>query len=140
MQLAPSIEWKDKSQTLAEWSKTLGVKNFQLTETDEAWLLLRGVPLRPGADRISIDRIERSGNRITVSGSTATLASPYKKAAYFVPHLGINLGKLPAGKYEATWRNTAMQYKRGEKPVESVSSKQPPAEGTKINFTITPAR
>ena len=79
--------------------------------TDDQWLLFRTRQMDDN-DRLWIERIERRGNRFTIVLNEAIWQGKYFKTFTYYQVYGVNLGKLPPGKYEATWIVKPLKFKQ----------------------------
>ena len=102
LQHAPPIGQKPPKATLEDWSDQLLKKKVELTEKDDNWLILRTEQLDDN-DRIWVERIERRGQKITVVANLAKWQGKYFRNFTHYQVIGVNLGKLEAGKYETRW-------------------------------------
>ena len=98
---APAPDTKAPRFSLDDWLATWSEKKFEATAGDENWLLFSTRQLNDH-DRVWIERIERRGNRITVVVNQATWRGKYFKNFTYYQVLGVNLGRLEPGTYEAT--------------------------------------
>jgi len=78
---------------------------------DDQWLLFRTRQLDDN-DRVWIERIERQGNKFTIVLNEAIWQGKYFKTFTYYQVYGVNLGKLPPGKYEATWTVKSLAFKQ----------------------------
>jgi hypothetical protein len=69
---------------------------------DDNWLLFKTRQLDDN-DRAWIDRVERKGNQFTVVLNQAIWQGRYLKTFTYYNVYGVNLGRLPPGRYEAKW-------------------------------------
>lgn len=86
---------------LDDWLDAATVKQFTPTGDDDNWLLFSTRQLNDN-DRVWVERIERQGNRIKVVVSQATWRGKYFKNFTVFHVIGVNLGRLEPGTYEAT--------------------------------------
>ena len=99
---APPIENKPMEMSLDDWADQLREKDFQLTRSDDNWLLFLSKQLDDN-DRLWIERIERRGTRITVVANRAVWQGKYFRNFTYYPVVGVNLGELQPGKYQVKW-------------------------------------
>lgn len=99
---APPIEEKPAKMSLDAWADLLLKKKVQLTDKDNNWLLFRTEQLDDN-DRVWVERIERRGQQITVVANRAKWQGKYFRNFTGYEVIGLNLGKLEPGKYEAKW-------------------------------------
>lgn len=84
-----------------------------LTPEDDNWLLFKTKQLDDN-DRAWIERIDRDGNQFIVVLNQAIWQGHYQKTFTYYGVFGVNLGKLPAGKYEAKWILKPLVFKQFE--------------------------
>lgn len=145
LQHAPPLPAKTAKVLLDEWSDQFPEKKFQLTTNDDNWLLYRTDQLNDN-DRIWVERIERRGNQLTVVASQAVWQGRYQKN--FTQHviLGVNLGQLEPGKYEAKWIIKPLVFSKFDRPGrlgenwpdDQRMSDQKPTE-LPVTFTVAPS-
>ena len=102
LQHAPPIERKPDMLSLDAWSDQLLKTKVELTDKDDNWLILRTEQLDDN-DRVWVERIERRRQQITVVANQAKWQGKYFRNFTYYPVIGLNLGKLEPGKYEAKW-------------------------------------
>lgn len=115
LQHAPPIQQKPERTPLDEWSDQLQQREFQVTGDDDNWLLFRTEQLDDN-DRIWVESIERDGNTFTVVADQAIWQGNYRKNFTWHAQLGVNLGKLEPGNYEARWVLQPLEFNRFEDP------------------------
>ncbi len=93
---------KPKDQTPSQWFGGGLKAGNDPTADQETWLLFRSMQLNDN-DRMWIERVERAGDTFTVTMSRAHWSGAYAKNGTFHEVHGVNLGKLPAGKYTVKW-------------------------------------
>jgi hypothetical protein len=98
---APTPAQTSARLALDDWLEQWSAKKYESTEADGHWLLLRTRQLNDN-DRLWVDRIERTGNRITVYVNQAAWRGKYSKNFTYYQVFGVNVGKLEPGEYEAT--------------------------------------
>lgn len=100
---APPIGNRPPKTPLDDWFDQLLEKpSHQTTSGDESWLLLRTRQMDDN-DRLWLESIERKGNQFTIVLNEAIWQGKYFKTFTYYQVLGVNLGKLEPGKYEAKW-------------------------------------
>lgn len=102
LQHAPPIEQKPAKMSLDAWADLLKKRKVQVTDQDDNWLIFRTEQLDDN-DRIWVERIERRGRQITVVAHLAKWQGKYFRNFTAYEVIGVNIGKLPAGDYEAKW-------------------------------------
>lgn len=102
LQHAPPIGLKPDKLPLDEWADQLLKKPLPVTSGQENWLLFRTRQLDDN-DRLWVERIERRGNQFTVFANQARWTGKYRRNFTYHAVLGVNLGKLEPGKYQARW-------------------------------------
>jgi hypothetical protein len=115
LQLAPPLERKPPKTPLDEWLDQLAEQDVQLAAGDDAWLLFRTRQL-DDHDRVWVSRIERRGARFTITAQQAVWQGRYQKNFTYHQVLGVNLGKLTPGEYEAVWILEPWEFSRFEPP------------------------
>jgi hypothetical protein len=93
---------KPKERTPSQWFNSGLKADNDLAADQEAWLLFRSKQLSD-FDRMWVERVERADDTFTVTMSRAIWLGPYAANATFHEVHGVNLGKLPAGKYTVKW-------------------------------------
>lgn len=137
---------KPEKLSLDDWAEQVLEKKFQLTAGDVNWLLFRTRQL-DDYDRLWVERIERDGNRFTVTVSEAIWQGKYRKNFTYYSVVGVKLGKLEPGKYEARWIVKPLEFKtfngdgrpRGNWPQDEQPAKKKPVE-LSIKFTVAAAQ
>lgn len=86
-------------------------KSVEAVNGDDQWLLFRTRQLDDN-DRVWIERIERQGDKFTIVLNEAIWQGKYFKTFTYYRVYGVNLGKLPPGKYEATWIVKPLTFKQ----------------------------
>ena len=83
--------------------ENLKESDFQLTTNDDNWLLFRSKQVNDN-DIEWIERIEQQGDTFTITMNRAIWdGADYAKNITYHNVFGVNLGKLPAGKYTVKW-------------------------------------
>lgn len=113
LQHVPPIERKPPKKSLDDWADQWLEQDFQLTNHDNSWLILRTRQLDDN-DRVWVERIERNGNAFTVAVSEAIWQGRYSKTFTYYSVFGLNLGKLEAGTYEVKWIIHPLTFKQFE--------------------------
>ncbi|HUG92886.1 MAG TPA: hypothetical protein VML55_18740 [Planctomycetaceae bacterium] len=144
VQHAPPVEEKPARMPLDEWADELVEKEFELTSNDDAWLLFRSRQLDDN-DRIWVERIMRRGNRLTVVAHQAVWQGRYQKNFTHHVVVGVNLGRLEAGAYEARWIIKPLVFNKFDEPrradnwpVDERSGDGKPTE-LPLAFTVVPS-
>lgn len=96
---APPIAQKPAKTSLDSWADSLVKKKPELTGKDENWLIYRTEQLDDN-DRVWIERVERRGKQINVVAKRAKWQGKYFRNFTYYAVIGLNLGKLEAGKYD----------------------------------------
>lgn len=100
---APPIKTKPPKTSLDDWADRLERSRIRtLTSKEDNWLLFKTRQLDDN-DRVWIERIERRENQFTIVLSEAIWQGRYFKSFTYYNVYGVNLGKLPPGKYDAKW-------------------------------------
>jgi hypothetical protein len=113
LQHAPPFTQKPANVSLDDWADALLERPFQVHRQDDNWLLFRSRQLDDN-DRVWVQQIERSGNQFTVTVEEAIWQGRYFKTFTYYSALGVNLGKLEPGKYEAIWIIKPLAFKQFE--------------------------
>jgi len=114
---------KPQGTPLDDWFDESNEKKPAVTVADENWLLFRTRQLDDN-DRVWIKKIERSGNAFTITMHEAIWQGNYFKTFTWYEVTAVNLGKLPAGEYTATWIVNPLVFKQLEKPREAQNNYQ----------------
>jgi hypothetical protein len=114
-QLAPPIAQKPARMPLDDWFEQSLEKKFRVTASDDNCLLFRTAQLNDN-DRVWVERIERRGNEFTITLSLAEWHGRYSKNFTGYHVFGVNLGKLPPGKYKAKWIVQPLVFNKFEDP------------------------
>ncbi len=111
----PPLSSKPANLSLDDWYDRLQDTRHQrlLTPSDENWLFMKTRQLDDN-DRVWIERIERHGNKFTVTSNEAIWRGRYQKTFTYYNVFGINLGKLAPGKYQAKWVIKPLVFKQFE--------------------------
>jgi hypothetical protein len=148
LQHAPPLAQKPPKLPLDDWADQLLEKaDFATTANDDNWLFFRTRQLDDN-DRLWIERIERKGNQFTVVLSEAIWQGRYFKTFTYYGVFGVNLGKLPPGKYEAKWVVQPLSFKQFEgdgrpsrqvdgRPVDNWPKDERPAEKKPVELKTT---
>ena len=129
----PLDDWYDQMER---------TRRLPLTPKDDNWLLFKTQQLDDN-DRLWIERIERDGNQFTVVLNQAIWHARYQKTFTWYGVFGVNLGKLPAGKYEARWVIKPLVFKqfegngrsRDEKRRDNWSKDERPSDKKPVKLT-----
>jgi len=87
--------------SLDDWGDEWSAKKAAPTAGDENWLMLSTRQLNDH-DRVWVERVERRGNRLTVLVNQSVWRGKYFKNFTCYQVLGINVGRLEPGTYQAT--------------------------------------
>ena len=126
----PHILRMSKEGNLSVWLDTLAFKQqVALMADKDTWLLFRSKQLNDN-DRVWIESIDRSKvgrGRIEVVCRRAVWNGRATENATYHPVFGVNLGRLAAGTYEATWVVRECSFRefdeeRRPKDIEAVDS------------------
>lgn len=120
---APPIKQKPQGMSLDDWMDDLAEKEPATTAADEIWLLFRTRQLDDN-DRVWIEKVERSGNTLTITMHEAIWQGNYFKTFTYYEVDAVNLGKLPAGRYTVKWIVKPLTFKQLEKPREAQNNYQ----------------
>jgi hypothetical protein len=137
LELAPPIEQKPARMPLDDWFEKAMAKKFRVTADDDNWLLYRTAQLNDN-DRVWVERIERRGNDFTITLSLAEWQGRYSKNFTGYHVFGVNLGKLPPGKYKAKWIVRPLEFNKFEdpgKPQDNWPKDEQPADEEPTEFT-----
>jgi hypothetical protein len=93
---------KPKEQAPSQWFGSGLKAGNDPTADQDTWLLFRSKQLNDN-DRMWIERVERADDTFTVTMSRAIWLGRYAANETFHEVHGVNLGKLPAGKYTVKW-------------------------------------
>ena len=144
---APMPAQSSARLALDDWLDEWSAKKYESTEADGHWLLLR-TRQQSDNDRLWVDRIERSGNRLTVYVNQATWRGKYFKNFTYYQVFGVNVGKLEPGNYEATCivqPLTFTTFDGSGKPQDNAVGKPPqinwpqdeqPADGKPLELSV----
>ena len=139
LQHAPPIETKPAKLPLDDWADQLLDREIATAAADNNWLIFRSRQLDDN-DRLWIERIERRGNQITVVANEAIWQGRYFKTFTFYDVLGVNLGKLEPGKYEARWIVQPLVFKQFDgdgRPLNNWPKDERPAEKKPVELRVT---
>jgi hypothetical protein len=120
LQPAPGPEIKPAGLALDDWCDRLLQSNEQPAGNQEVWLFFRGRQLDDN-DRMWIERIERRGNQFEIVACEAAWQGRYFRNFTYFHVIGVNLGKLEPGRYEARWTIKPLAFGAFDRP-------GPPAE------------
>lgn len=107
--LAPPITQKPAKMSLDAWADLLSKKKVAPTDQDDNWLIFRSEQLDDN-DRVWVERIERRGNVINAVANQAKWQGRYFRNFTYYQVIGLNLGKLAAGKYEVKWTTQPLTF------------------------------
>lgn len=128
LQHAPPLSVKPAKMTLDAWTDQLLKGKVETTDKDDNWLFFRTAQLDDN-DRTWVERIERRGNMITVSVSQARWQGRYFRNFTKYEVVGVNLGKLEAGKYEAKWVVRPLTFSKFDGDGKALDANWPKDEG-----------
>lgn len=135
---APPIAQKPAAMSLDNWVEHLPMREFQLTGNDDNWLLFCTRQLDDN-DRVWVERIERRGNRFTVVLNEAIWQGRYSKTFTYYSVMGVNLGKLEPGQYEAKWIIQPLAFRQFEgdgRPTDNWPKDERPADRKPIELFV----
>lgn len=146
LQPAPPIGQKPAKTSLDDWADQLLKQDFQLTATDDNWLVFRTRQLDDN-DRVWVERIERRGNEFTIVVHEAIWQGRYSKTFTYYSVMGVNLGRLAPGKYEVKWVIKPLVFNQFEgdgKPTDQWPKDERPTDKKKptelrVTFNRVPA-
>jgi hypothetical protein len=98
---APPPAKANSRWALDDWVDAWSEKKYDSTAADDNWLILRTKQLNDN-DRLWVERVERSGNKLKVVVTLASWRGKYQKNFTLYHVFGVNVGKLAPGEYEAT--------------------------------------
>jgi hypothetical protein len=136
---APAPDTKAARFSLDDWLLAWSEKKFTATSADDNWLLFSTRQLNDH-DRVWIESIERKGNQITVVMQQATWRGKYFKNFTYYQVLGVDLGRLEPGTYEATCiirPATFSQFDGDGKPLNNWPKDEQPAERPPLKISTT---
>jgi hypothetical protein len=139
LQHAPPIGQKPQKVSLDDWADQSLKREFQLTSNDDNWLLFRTRQLDDN-DRVWVDRIERRGNQFIVVVNEAIWQGRYSKTFTYYGAVGVNLGKLEPGEYEAKCIIKPLAFKKFEgdgRPTDNWPSDELPADKKPTELRVT---
>ena len=102
LQHAPPLAQKPAKMSLDAWADQLLKVKVELTDQDDNLLILRTEQLDDN-DRVWVERIERRGRQLTIVANQAKWQGKYFRNFTYYQVIGLNLGKLEPGTYEAKW-------------------------------------
>jgi hypothetical protein len=133
LQIAPSLAEKPGKLPLDDWADQLLDAKVNPNSGSDTFLIFRTRQFDDN-DRAWVEKIERHGNRFTVVMHQAIWKGYYSKSFTYYRVLAVNLGRLPAGNYEATWTIQPLTFTAFEDPTNrqnSASKDEKPAEAPK---------
>jgi hypothetical protein len=145
LQHAPAIQHKPGNLSLDDWADQLLEQEVQLASDQNSWLLFRTRQLDDN-DRVWVERIERRGNQLTVILHEAVWAGAYQKNFTYYSVIGVNVGQLQPGSYEAKWVIQPYRFTKLE-PAQQAQDRWPAderpaqqeAHELSVSFTVSPA-
>ncbi|MCI0682978.1 MAG: hypothetical protein L0Y71_12830 [Gemmataceae bacterium] len=123
LQHAPPIGQKPAKMSLDAWADQLLKRKVDLTDKDDHWLIFRTEQLDDN-DRVWVERIERRGQKITVVANQAKWQGKYFRNFTYYQVIGVNLGKLEPGNYEAKWLIQPLVFARFDGDGKAQNNKQ----------------
>lgn len=142
IQAAPALAEIPGKFSIDDWADNLLEAKAKLTASGDTWLVFRTRQFDDN-DRAWVEMIERHGNRFNVVMHQAIWKGRYGKSFTYYRVIVVNLGKLPAGDYEATWTVQPLSFTTFEDPKNfqtSTSKGEQPAKekkGEKLKFDIS---
>jgi hypothetical protein len=126
--------------SLDAWAEQLRKKKAELTDADDNWLLFRSEQLDDN-DRVWVERVERRGRQLTVVANLAKWQGKYFRNFTYYQVLGVNLGKLEPGEYEARWVLRPLTFTKFDGDGKALDSNWPkderPAAGKPAELRVT---
>jgi hypothetical protein len=144
LQHAPPIKQKPTQKSLDDWADYLLLaKVAKNTSNDDNWLLFKTRQLDDN-DRVWIQKIERDRDEFTVVLHEAIWQGRYRKSFTYYNAYGVNLGKLPPGKYTANLIIKPLEFQtfagngraRGEDRQENWSKDEQPADKKPTKLSV----
>jgi hypothetical protein len=141
IQAAPALAQIPAKFSVDDWADQLLEAKVKLTASGDTWLVFRTRQLDDN-DRVWVEKIQRQGNRFSLVMHQAIWKGYYGKSFTYYRVSVVNLGKLPAGDYEATWTVQPLSFTTFEDPKNfqtSTSKGEQPAKakkGEKLKFDI----
>ena len=147
LQHAPPIKQKPAKTALDSWADQLLKEKIELTDKDDNWLIFRSEQLDDN-DRVWVERIERRGRLITVVAHQAKWQGKYFRNFTYYQVIGLNLGKLEAGKYEVKWTTQPLVFSTFDGDAKAIDTNFPkderPADKKptelRVTFTVSGSR
>ena len=128
LQHAPPIQRKPAKMSLDAWADQLLKGKVLLTDTDDSWLIFRTEQLDDN-DRVWVERIERRGQQLSVVANQAKWQGKYFRNFTYYQVIGLNLGRLEPGKYEAKWIIQPLVFAKFDGDGKALDSNWPKDEG-----------
>lgn len=141
LQAAPALAENPGKLSLDDWADRLLDAKVKPAASGDTWLIFRTRQFDDN-DRAWVEKIERRGNRYTVVMNQAIWKGYYGKSFTYYRVMVVNLGKLPAGKYEVTWTVEPLSFTTFEDPknFQTSTSKDEQrgkaTEGEKLKFDV----
>jgi beta-lactamase regulating signal transducer with metallopeptidase domain len=131
-----------KEAPLTSWLEGLELDDLDFSADTDSWLLMRGKLLDTN-DRVWIDAVKRRENSFVIRATQAIWPGEYGANVMYRPYFGVNLGRLPAGKYEAEWHISTTEFEKLEfdvrgRPKDQLRINDPP-QVVKTSFVVAPA-
>jgi hypothetical protein len=141
IQAAPALAEIPEKLSIDDWADQLLEAKATLTASGDIWLVFRTRQFDDN-DRAWVEKVERQGKRFNVVMHQAIWKGRYGKSFTYYRVIVVNLGKLPAGDYEATWSVQPLSFTTFENPKNfqtSTSNGEQSAKarkGEKLKFDI----
>lgn len=141
LQAVPALPEKPGKLSLDDWADQSLEAKVQPTASGDTWLIFRTRQFDDN-DRTWVEKIERQGHRYNIVMNQAIWKGNYGKSFTYYRVIVVNLGKLPAGKYEATWTVQPLSFTTFDDPKKiqtSTSKDELPGkamEGERLKFDI----
>jgi hypothetical protein len=127
LQHAPPIARKPAKTSLDAWADQLLNQKVELTDKDDNWLVFRTEQLDDN-DRVWVERIERRGQQISIVANQAKWQGKYFRNFTYYQVIGLNLGKLEAGKYEVKLKIQPIVFAKFEGDGKAIDTNWPKDE------------
>jgi hypothetical protein len=115
LQAAPALEKKPPKLSLDDWCDQLLQSEVQFKSGEDVWLFFRSRQLDDN-DRMWIERVARRGDQFEVVACEAVWQGKYFKNFTGYHVLGVNLGKLAPGRYDAKWTIQPLTFRKFDRP------------------------
>jgi hypothetical protein len=121
LQHVPAVSQKPQRLKLDDWADQWLERRYAPAENDGNCLLLRTRQLDDN-DRVWVERVERRGNKLTVVVKEAVWQGRYSKNFTYYGVIGVDVGQLPPGVYEATCSVQRLEFREFEDPGKRTES------------------